>query len=141
MMEILVYVFAVRLAKRRLAPNTRWFENFTRFCSAHNEGIHLDRSAYLGSVLNAAAGALTAEAIEAEVRRLDKIVIDDRRQAMHGHDIIQLISWIARTKGVAREIADAAPLRRAMLGLLEIEDLQKEPLFARIAEWACEAPS
>ena len=69
---------------------------------------------------------------------LQHVRIADRRQAMHGHDIIQLLSWVARAKGVAREIADAAPLRRAMWGLLEVEDLQKEALFSRIAEWACE---
>jgi hypothetical protein len=138
-MEILTYIFSVRLAKRRLAPNTGWFEDFTRCCSIRNECIHLDRSAYLRSVLNFAAGALTAEAIETEVRRFATLVIGDRRQAMHGHDIIRLISWIAHQKGVPREIANAGPLRRAMLGLLEIEDLQREPLFARIAEWACEA--
>jgi hypothetical protein len=141
MVEVLNYVFSMRLAKRQLAPKATWFNHFTRCCSIKDGRVYLEKSALLKRVLSAAAGELTAEAVESEIQQFSTHPIEDGRQAMHGHDIIQLISWIAREKGVGNEIAGPAPLQRAvLLGLVEIEDLAKEPLFSKIAEWACEIP-
>jgi hypothetical protein len=139
MMIVLRHVFLVRLAKRKMAPNAGWFEQFTRCCSIKDDSVVLDESKFLSRVLNVAAGTLAASAVETELKRLASLQACQSYHAAHGHDIVRLISWIAHKKGVSKEIANPAPLERALLSLIEIEDIQKEPLFTNIAGWAASA--
>jgi hypothetical protein len=98
--------------------------------------IELRKVDFLERVMSVAAGGLTAEAVAGEIQHPATLFSGDRRQAMQGHDIIQLICWLAHRKGVDRKIADPALVQRAMLASLEIEDLSAEPLFGKIAAWA-----
>ena len=139
-MEVLSYIFSVRLAKRRLSPESSWFEKFTTSYSLNNGRVHLDKQAYLSRVMNVAAGLLHRDSLEAEIKKFGEQSLADRRFAVHGHDAVYLLSWLAREKGVPREIADASPLQRTMLASLEIEDLRNEGLFRELSSWACELP-
>jgi hypothetical protein len=135
-MELLSYIFSVRLAKR-LAPDSAWFEKFTACCSLDNGRIYLDEKAYLARVMNVAAGSLHADRFGAEIKELREKSPSDRRFAVHGHDAVQLLSWLARQNGAPRQVAEESPMHRTMLASLEIEDLRNEGLFNELSNWAC----
>jgi hypothetical protein len=136
MMEILQYVFFVRLVKRRLCNTASWYDRFTNCCSMSDGRAQLDRPAYLARISNTTAGALTVRGIEGELEKIKSFPINDNRQVIHGHDAIQLISWIAEQKGAPGKISDVTPLNRALLSNIEIDDIIEAPLFVRIAAWA-----
>jgi hypothetical protein len=139
MMNVLKYVFFVRLSKQRLASTASWYDGFTTCCSAENGSLRLDETKYLAKVLNAAAGALKNADIEADLRRLQQIPLSDHLHAIHGHDAVNLIAWLATQKGVGKDIANTTPLQRAMFGCLEVTDLVRMPLFKGLLEWGAQA--
>jgi hypothetical protein len=139
MIAVLRQVFFVRLAKRMMAPAATWFEEFTKCCSIKGSRVVLNESKFLSRVLNVAAGALTRNAVEAEVKRLGSLQTPKGYHAVHGHDLVQLISWIAQKKGVDQGIRHPTPLSRAIFGLIEFADIRKEPLFMKVAGWASQS--
>jgi Protein of unknown function (DUF4435) len=139
-MEVLSYIFSVRLAKRRLAPDSARFGKFTACCSLNNGRIYLDEKAYLARVMNVAAGSLRADSFDAGIKELREKSPSDRRFAVHGHDAVHLLSWLARQNGAPRDVSEESPMHRTMLASLEIEDLRDEGLFNELSNCACHSP-
>ena len=86
MMVVLRHVFLARLARRKMAPNAGWFEQFTRWCSIKDGVVVLDKSEFLSRVLSVAAGTLTASAVETEVKRLASLQACQSYHAANGRD-------------------------------------------------------
>lgn len=136
MLDILCHVFLTRLIKQRLAPAAKWFDEFTKCCSLASGSVQLDIVKYRGRVLNAAAGALPGDDLDKHLARSLSLPIQDKRYAMQGHDIIQMISWFARMKGVAKEIASDRVVQRVLLTMIELDDVRDKPLFVDAADWS-----
>lgn len=135
--DLLEYVFMARVSKRQLAPDARWFNNFTEMCEIRTGSLVFDTNAYLQKLASFAKYRFKPDDLKQTISENAEIK-PDRLHAINGHDLVQLIVWIARLKNVPHAIAAREPLERAMLLGMEFEEVRKEPLFEELTQWACE---
>ena len=137
LVSILSLVFFVRYAKRKHAPNLHWFNDFTEFCKLDSDrNVTIDRQAYITRVVQTAHRKVTAEQVQTVIENLAGACAD-KRQAIHGHDLVQLISWLAQKRGLRRELSNAASLHRALLtSMADATQLYDHNLFKIVGFWA-----
>ncbi len=135
--DVLSFVFATRFAKRMYAQNAAWFNDFTAFCKVDaKEVLTLDRDAYASRVIQTTGWKISREQIF-ETAEFVATACDDKRQAVHGHDLIEVICWLARKKGVSSDVCNKASLHRSLLmSAADDKHLHNYDLFRRLASWA-----
>jgi hypothetical protein len=133
--SVLVELFLLRAAKIALGP-AAWVNNFKGLCSIEDQEIKFNRDAFLERLVNASAGALDLETLNAKISELRSRLSADYRQQINGHDLVQILSWYAHRIGVPLAIYNEAPLHRGLVTSVEIGELLQTRLFQTIRTWA-----
>ena len=136
LLNILVELFVLRAAKQVVASGAHWIDDFTRYCAVTGGKLYFDRETFVERLANASEGQLSKDALVAQFTELLQERPRDIRQAINGHDLVRMLSWFAHEIGVPSPIYDAAPLHRALITSIELEELNATPLFVKLVEWA-----
>lgn len=135
-LNVAMEVFLLRVAKNILAKSAHWIEEFTRFCMLTGGGaIRFDRKVFMERLVGASGGLLNLSALEASFSEL-KGKTSDVRQAINGHDLVRILSWLAQKLGVDGSIYNRAPVQRALIACIEFQELMVMPLFQCLASWS-----
>jgi hypothetical protein len=130
----LVEVFLLRAALRRVEKRIGIMNEITRCCSRSAEGIRVDITELARRSLNAPTEAPrpTVESVLEEVQKLRGRVPADARRAIHGHDLVTMLSWILDRYGVSPEFRRPEVIRRSLFLSLELEELNAYGLFSEL---------
>jgi hypothetical protein len=139
MFEILVDLFLLRAAKAALTNTAAWPETFVRLCSISRGRVAFELTEFTNRLLNAGAGSLERSALETKVGELRTRLSADFRQQLHGHDLIQILSWYAHQVGVNRAIYNKIALHRGLITSVDLEELIGCALFQGLLAWSAPA--
>lgn len=136
MFAILNIVFLTRKTKSDLAPDGQWFQKFWEFCAFEADVLTLNLKPYTLRVCTAAGMHGRVNDFEVKMSQLRLVEITDPRLAIQGHDLICLLSWLARKKNVPLAICSDKNLQSALFTAVDITTLRSEPLFKKLVDWA-----
>lgn len=126
----LVEIGLVRAALHELEAGQPLIRNFTRCCLGQGEAtVRVDMN---DLIQRSVQGRGIQEHVSSRVEELRNIVPDDKRLAIHGHDCAKLLSWWLQplVRGENRLGPDV--LERMLLGCLDREYLDEQPLFRNL---------
>jgi hypothetical protein len=136
MFGILTEIFLLRAAKRVLAREARWIDQYTRFCDLESGRIVFDRSTFVERLANASRRQLTGSSLDAKVSELRGSVSGDVRNYINGHALTQMLSWYAHQIGVPPPLCNEAAIQRALIATVTLEEFLLTPLFQNLRRWA-----
>lgn len=133
MEAILRRVFLTRAARAIFAPELNWV-TFTRCCTYADGLPHFDEANHEQRLYQ--QGRMDVIEPAREWVAANAAIQGDVRMFIHGHDAVELLSWIAQKLGVGAPISDARSISRALLACIEVADADTHPLWQRLHAWA-----
>ncbi|WP_445289436.1 hypothetical protein [Variovorax atrisoli] len=130
--------FLARAAKHIVASEVKWI-TFTRCCTFESGQIKFDQEEHATRMYQSAGRMDVLNAARAWVVDARNQLAGDGRLYMHGHDLVEILSWIGLKMKVDKTICAEENLHRTLATCLEIEEISGYPLFQLLDAWAISA--
>src|SRR5713101_908206 len=132
---ILEMAFCARLANEQLGWRCDWLD-IARHCAVKHSKIEFNMSVWIERYLHKCARA------DEDLRRFERTMASFKRQMdadprhqMHGHDFVSLLGYlIVKLKNDFGPFRHREILERALVGCVQLDFLQDQPLFVRLGE-------
>lgn len=114
--EVLVDLYALRLADRELAAKLEWPE-FTKYLSRVQDRVVFDRDGYLGAIVSRNGRGFNRTAILEASERWLRAMSGTVNQEVRGRDIPPLLAWIVRRFHGAKACGQRDAVERVLVVL------------------------
>lgn len=125
--------FLYRWANNVLGWGMDWLE---RIVCMNMDGweVRLDEDGYITRFLNKNGRLANKVEFEAQVRNLRSSLRGDRRFQMNGHDLISVLAWYVRQRGISGQKATMENVHLFMPLTLDHRELLPEPMFEALVQ-------
>lgn len=130
--QILQTVFMIRVVKTKVMEDSRWI-TFSRCCKINGVSMRLNQEEFCRRLLLANGELKRKTEFLHEVDTLVKATNGDYRNRIHGHDMLELLSWYAKKRGKNRWLYNVDKLHRSLMASVEEADLADTILFKKLA--------
>ena len=132
---LLIESFLIRAAAENLAMIGKYPEDFTDFCRFDRATgtCTLRTHDYATQVFREIPNNNWRNPLTEEVERLRALTPPDPRHCVHGHDFRQAIGWYIQKHAGFGDF-DRKTLSRLIMSLIEVDQIENEPLFASLLE-------
>lgn len=131
---VLGEIFLLRLTNVALGWNMEWVP-FTRYMDIDN-GLVFGEDRFTKAYLQKNDRWAWRDKFEEKREELRAQLGDDPRSRIRGHDLMELLYWVAKKMRPSRRFGDVSTFGGAFLGCLERQDIQEEPMFQRVCALA-----
>lgn len=129
--SVLQEFFLYRCANDELEWNMDWLDK--NVCMNVEEWqINLDTEGFIIRLLNKNGRMKYKAAFDTRVDALRPNLKVDHRHQMNGHDLISLLTWYLRQKGISRTRAQTDNVRMCLTLTLDHQAMKQEPMFHRL---------
>lgn len=131
--EILQDLFAIRATNNQLKYNLS-YRDFKKHLSVQEDKINFDRKSYIDSYLTSNGRHSDISKFTKTCNNFRKMTVKSKRQKIHGHDFITLLSWyLCKIIGTGGNKYSSQEVITAIVRTgVEINRLEKESLFSNI---------
>lgn len=124
-------LFVLRAAGSRLLEGMSWLDP-TSCLVWRNNSISFDETTFLGRWLNKnSASGLTDKVIDL-AQDLYRTLPDDPRHSLHGHDLVEVLSWYLRSLVGTGQFTRRDVVERTLASCCDRDSLSRQPLLAEL---------
>ena len=125
---VLAEAFLIRLGKSIVCPDVPWVE-ITRSLKKVGETISLDSKKYYNRLMISGGAKGLIPDLVVEIERWRTELPSDPRYHIHGHDLVDVVSWYARKCGKGNKLSNKCSIGRGLVTNLEAAEMMREKLF------------
>lgn len=133
MTAVLTEIYAIRLANERLSWGMQWIPFAPTYVSVVPPEVTFRKDAFIRAYLQKNNRWAERDTFTAEVEAATLVLSRDPSRRIRGHDLAELLAHVIRKTSCPRRYSDSTTLERALLSSVERCDLERMPLFQRLA--------
>jgi hypothetical protein len=124
-------LFSLRAAGSLLLEGMSWLDP-TSCLVWRNDSVSFNETAFVGRWLNKnSAFGLTGKVMEL-AQDLDRILPDDPRHSIHGHDLVDVLSWYMRRLVGTGQFTRRDVVERTLASCCDRDSLSRQPLLGEL---------